>query len=418
MLTVFHTADWHLDQTFCGFDRDAEHAQFLNWLIDQIHWQQPDALLLAGDVFDSVNPSAQAQARFYDFLSSARTAHPGLQIVVIAGNHDASARLEAPAELLGTLNISVVGTVQNSVDGQIDVRRMLVPIRDQTGAVAALVLAVPFLRPSDVPGMPDAADPYLDGIAELYRQVTQAAVQLRDDQYPDAALIAMGHCHLSGGSESPDSERRLIVGGAEAVQAEMFDECLAYVALGHLHRAQQADDARIRYSGSPIPLSFAESSYRHQVLRLTFEQRELSDVDSVSVPRHTQLLKIPSTGSLPIEDVLQELSTMTLETDLPPEHFPYLEVRVREDSPDPTRRTRIEQALQDKPVRLASIKTERRLRTEDSDNEDGPLDVASLKDIQPLDIFADAWREKYETDPEESVVAALREILLEESRDG
>lgn len=415
MLTVFHTADWHLGQSFCGFDRDVEHAHFLTWLIEQIADHRPDALLLAGDVFDSVNPSAQAQARFYDFLAATRTVHPAMQLVIIAGNHDASARLEAPAALLDSLNITVVGTVQKQADGEIALQRLLVPIHDSSNSVAAIVAAVPFLRPSDVPGLPDADDPYLDGIAELYRQVTEAAVRRRTETAPDAALLAMGHCHLSGGSESPDSERRLIVGGAEAIPPAVFDSQLAYVALGHLHRAQQADGGRIRYSGSPIPLSFAERTYQHQIFKLTLDRQDLSHVETIPVPRHTALLSIPATGSLPVEDLLPQLERLQPDPETTAENHPFLEVRVREDSPDPTRRTRIEQALADKPVRLASIKTDRGQRREEGDLDDELLDVASLQDIQPLDVFTDAWREKYNSEPEPAVVEALREILLQES---
>ncbi len=415
MLTVLHTADWHLGQSFCGFDRDFEHAQFLDWLTDQLLWRKPDALLLAGDVFDSVNPSAQAQQRFYSFLAAARDAHPSLQIVIIAGNHDASARLEAPAGLLDSLNISVVGAVQRDASGAIDLQRFLIPLRSRNGNVGGIVLAVPFLRPADVPVLTDSKDPYRDGIRALYGQITEAALALKSDRYPDAALIAMGHCHVSGAAESPDSERRLIVGGAEAIALDAFHPQLDFVALGHLHRAQSFDEGRIRYSGSPIPLSFAEVSYEHQILQLTLQHGRLQSVDTVPVPRTTALLRVPEHGALPIDELLLHLQALPLDPDLPPEQHPLLEVRVREDSPDPTRRTRIEQILASRPVRLASIRSERSTQPDSSETPDEPLDAGSLKDIHPLDVFKDAWRERYDSEPDDGVLAALREILLQES---
>ena len=415
MLKVFHTADWHLGQSFCGFDRDYEHAQFLGWLLDQLQSQLPDALLLAGDVFDSINPSALAQKRFYSFLAQAHALLPQLQIVITAGNHDAAARLEAPSGLLESLEISVVGTVQRNADGAIDVQRFLIPLMDNSGDVKAIALAVPFLRPSDVPLVPDAPDPYLDGIRELYRRITEAAFTMRAEQCPNAALIAMGHCHLSGGSESPESERRLIVGGAEAVGIDVFDSQIAYVALGHLHRTQTFDEGRVRYSGSPIPLSFAETGYRHQLLQLSFDNKTLSAVEEVPIPRSTTLLKVPSTDALPIDELLLQLEALDLDSSLPPDQQPFLEVRILETGPDPTRRTRIEQALQKQPVRLASIKVERQARESTDSQSDEPLDADSLKDIRPLDIFMDAWREKYSDDPDAAIVEAFREILLQES---
>ena len=99
-LKIIHTADWHLGQTFFGYDRDEEHEAFLSWLIDILTLRQTDVLLIAGDVFDVANPSAAAQRRFFRFLREANRRNPQLQIVIIAGNHDSAARLEAPIPLL------------------------------------------------------------------------------------------------------------------------------------------------------------------------------------------------------------------------------------------------------------------------------------------------------------------------------
>jgi len=115
MLRVLHTADWHLGQSFHGYDRDYEHSIFLDWLVLMLTERRTDVLLIAGDIFDSVNPSATAQRRFFDFLARAHAASPTLQIIITAGNHDAGARLEAPSGLLESLNITVVGTVSREL---------------------------------------------------------------------------------------------------------------------------------------------------------------------------------------------------------------------------------------------------------------------------------------------------------------
>ena len=122
MLTVFHTADWHLGQSFFGFDRDYEHQQFLEWLLKTLDQHRPDALIISGDVFDTVNPSALAQRRYYDFLATVSTSLPAMQIVITAGNHDSAARLESPSSLLESLNIRVVGTVSRNENDEIDIQ--------------------------------------------------------------------------------------------------------------------------------------------------------------------------------------------------------------------------------------------------------------------------------------------------------
>ena len=414
MLTVFHTADWHLGQSFFGFDRDFEHAAFLEWLLQQLQSQQPDALLVAGDVFDSINPSALSQRSYFNFLARAHALLPSLQIVITAGNHDAGARLEAPSELLNSLNVSVVGTVSRDEKGTIDLQKFLVPLKNRGGIVEAIVLAVPFLRPSDVPLLTEATDPYLDGIRELYRQVTNAALLVKSEHCPDAAIIAMGHCHLTGGQESLDSERRLVIGGAEALNADTFAPETSYVALGHLHKPQQFREGSIRYCGSPIPLSFAETGYDHQVLRLTFESGQLDAINALPIPRTASLKTVPSHGAATIDEILTQLNTLELDSSLPPEQHPFLEVRVLEDQPDPTRRKRIEEALESKPIRLASIKVESASRRAEHSDPFAEQEHFDLKTINPEEIFLSAHLEKYGTAADNALISAFREILLQE----
>lgn len=132
-LKIIHTADWHLGQTFFGYDRDEEHEAFLSWLIDILTLRQTDVLLIAGDVFDVANPSAAAQRRFFRFLREANRHNPQLQIVIIAGNHDSAARLEAPIPLLEELNTSIVGVVPRTDLCKIDFDSLLIPLYNKEG---------------------------------------------------------------------------------------------------------------------------------------------------------------------------------------------------------------------------------------------------------------------------------------------
>jgi exonuclease SbcD len=412
MLRLFHTADWHLGQSFHGYDRHEEHRRFLDWLIGMLETRRPDALLIAGDVFDSVNPPASAQRLYWDFLARARMGSPSLQIVVTAGNHDAAARLESPRDLLEPLQIHVVGLIARSAAGEIDYRRLIVPLKDSLGAVRALAIAVPFLRPTDVPPAPEAADPYLDGIRLLYHNAAAAARTRRDLDFPGAALLALGHCHLLGGLESRDSERRIVIGGAEALRPDTFPTDLAYVALGHLHKPQAHDGGRVQYSGSPIPLSFSEREYEHRVVEIDLDHGRQVTHSSLTAPKTAHLLSLPAENALPIDDLVALLSDHAFDPSLPPEFHPYLEVRVLDTGPDPARRRRIEQALEGKPVRLARIKPESSRNHALSESKDSPApDWANLGSIDPLELMIDAHREKHQAEPAPELLTAMREIL-------
>jgi exonuclease SbcD len=423
-MRLLHTSDWHLGQTLHNYDRIYEHQCFLDWLVDTLVAERIDALLVAGDVFDNANPSALAHRQFYRFLQRAKAAVPHLQVVVIAGNHDSPGRLEAPTPLLEAHGTVVIGNVLRRADGEIDMERLLVPLRDRAGAVRAWCLAVPFLRPGDVPRAParesaggdapdgepegepkgEPLDPYLHGSTLLYRQAHALAKQRCET---GQAIIAMGHCHMVDGQSSQDSERRIVIGGTEALPASMFDPELAYVALGHLHLAQRVGrQEHLRYSGSPLPLSFSEVGYQHQVVCVELDGGKAASITAIPVPRAVQLLRVPAAPA-PLEEVLGALEALELE-DLPPQAHPYLEVRVLLDGPEPGLRARVEAALQGKPVRLAKIEPTRK-PTLVSETEQA-LSLDQLARLQPDDIFRRLWQQRYGADAPPDQLAAFAEL--------
>jgi len=414
-MRLLHTSDWHLGQSLHNFDRHYEHQRFLDWLLDTIVSEQADALLVAGDIFDNANPSAASQRQLYTFLQQARARAPQLDIVVIAGNHDSPGRLEAPGPLLEVHGTTVIGYPHRDADGNIVMERMLVPLTGKDGAVAAWVLAVPFLRHGDVPRLPPAEaadgadgapqpDPYLSGIAELYRQVLElAGARAADGQ----AIIAMGHCHMVNGTMSADSERRIVIGGTEMLPTGIFPPPIAYAALGHLHLAQQVGPhAHIRYCGSPIPLSFAETSYQHQVLRIDLQGAQAGEITALPIPRAVQLLRVPEKPA-PLDEVRAALAALDL-PDAPLEQQPLLEVRVSLTAPEPGLRAAIEEALQGKPVRLAKIETSSAAR---ASFEEAALSLDQLATLQPDDIFRRLYQQRFGTDAPPEQLAAFAELV-------
>lgn len=409
-MRLLHTSDWHLGQTLHNFDRTWEHQCFLDWLLDTIVAEQADALLIAGDVFDNANPSAAAQRQLYRFLQQAKARAPQLDIVIIAGNHDSPGRLEAPGPLLEAHGTSVVGTVARGADGEIDLERLLVPLTDRTGAVKAWCLAVPFLRPGDLPRTAqedgDDLDPYTSGIALLYRQAFALA---QSKCAPGQAIVAMGHCHMVDGQSSNDSERRIVIGGTEALPAAMFDPAIAYAALGHLHLAQRVGkQEHLRYCGSPLPLSFAEVGYQHQVLRIDLNGAVAREVTPIHVPRAVQLLRVPAAPA-PLAETLAALAALEL-PELPPHAQPLLEVRVLLDAPEPGLRAQVEAAIAGKPVRLAKIEPTRKVVTA-AGNEDA-MTLDQLAQMKPDDIFRRLYQQRFGEDAPPDQLAAFAELML------
>jgi exonuclease SbcD len=412
-MRLLHTSDWHLGQTLHNFDRGYEHQRFLDWLLDTIVAEQADALLIAGDIFDNSNPSAASQRQLYRFLQQARARAPQLDIVIVAGNHDSPGRLEAPGPLLEAHGTRVVGHVLRDADGRIDLDRMVVPLSGRDGEVKAWCVAIPFLRPGDVPRIePDSTadgtpvDAYLSGIALLYQQAYALA---RSRATSGEAILAMGHCHMVGGDASPDSERRILIGGTEALPASMFDPGIAYAALGHLHLAQKVGkQEHLRYCGSPLPLSFAEINYQHQVLRIDLAGDKATEIVPLPVPRAVGLLRVPAQPA-PLTQAIAELVGLDL-PDVPLHEQPYLEVRVLLDGPEPSLRAQVEAALEGKPVRLAKIEPTRKTVT--AAGIEPALSLDQLAQLQPDDIFRRLWQQRFGDEAPADQLAAFAELML------
>jgi exonuclease SbcD len=261
---------------------------------------------------------------------------------------------------------------------------------------------VPFLRPGDVPRVENSENPYAAGVAELYRQALDRALARRA---PGQAIVALGHCHMTGASSSVDSERRIVIGGSEALPSTLFGPEIAYAALGHLHLAQAVGKAEcVRYSGSPLPMSFSETHYRHQVLCIDLDGETAAEVVPLFIPRKVDMLRIPPRHA-PLEEALALLA------DLPEAHAapaPYLEVRIALEQPEPGLRTRIEAVLSGRHARLARIDTvlPRRRQTE---SEAVPEQLAQL---QPDDIFRRLYRQRFDDEVPADQMAAFAELML------
>ena len=307
-MRLIHTSDWHLGHRFHGRNRHEEQALFLDWLAELIEEQGIDVLLVAGDIFDTTTPGSRALTLYYRFLH--RLAGSVCRhVVLIGGNHDSPALLEAPRELLRQLQIHVVGSVGDTLEKEI------LLLRDQDERPELLIGAVPFLRDRDI--RTAAAGESLEekglvlqqGIREHYQQVCLAADRIRGDIDPTLPLVVMGHLFVAGGKTvEGDGVRELSIGGLGRIEGTAFPESIDYLALGHLHLDQLvAGSLTRRYCGAPLPMSFNEADQRKQILAVRSQGRAM-EVEPILVPSFQQLISLR--GDLPsLLDGLVQLKT-------------------------------------------------------------------------------------------------------------
>lgn len=410
MIRILHTADWHLGQTFFGYDRTEEHEVFLNWLAEEIRQKEIDALIIAGDVFDVSNPSAASQSMYYQFIYRVTAENPYLQIVIVAGNHDSAARLEAPLPLLQAMRTEVRGVVRKLEGGEIDYDHLTVELKNRQGEVELLCMAVPFLRQGDYPAVQTEGNPYAEGVRELYAQLLQRLWKRRTE---NQAILAIGHLQATGSEiAEKDYSERTVIGGLECVSPEAFSEQIAYTALGHIHKAQRVSGREnVRYAGSPIPMSFAEKHYHHGVVMVTFDGGCAVDIERLECPKLIPLVSVPNGEPVSPEAILKALKELP-ETEAV---APYLEVKVLFEEPEPMLRQEIEEALADKNYRLARIVSTYHTDIGNTVKENENW-KRGLQEMSPLQIAQSAFEKIYQVEMPVELTGLFEEAYLAATR--
>ena len=374
-MKIIHTADWHIGRLLYGRKRHAEHGAFLEWLLKTIREQQIDALIVAGDVFDTPSPGNRSQELYYQFLSA--LGDTGCrELVIVGGNHDSPSFLDAPASVLRFLNVHVIGQARKNLEDEVIV------LHARSGEPAAIVCAVPFLRDRDVreseagEDWDDKESALLRGIAAHYQEVVSMAMRQCPGGAQPLPLLATGHLYAAGGSlKEGDGVRDLYIGSLGRVPLDCFPPELDYVALGHLHVAQRVGPTdRVRYSGSPIPLGFGEAGQQKSVCVLELQGKSV-ELSRINVPVFQKLRTVGGSW----DAIRGELLALVREGE-----SVWAEVVLEGDDGPPDLAKCVHELVADSGVEVLRIKHER----QNADPWDIPDDFVNLDDIRPEDVFS------------------------------
>ena len=347
-MKFIHTADWHLGNTMHDIDRTRETGAFLEWLKSEIETVGAQALVIAGDIFDVVNPSNMAKTQYYKFLSSLLKTKC-CNVIVVGGNHDSGTLLDAPAGILDALNIKVVGSINNR-----KVDDLVFELNDAQGNVIGICCAVPFMRDLELEQFYKYSEKPVEGanvadgdlLKRLYTDVYRRAVELRGDR--NIPVIATGHLYasnlsgrdaeiadvragLDGATENAfagekatmpetavDDGVREVIGTLGNVDVSTFPSEADYVALGHIHYTSMvAKNPKVRYSGSPFVMGFDEANCKRYVLAVDVAQGAIPTVEKIEVPkaiRFEQFKGDIETLKLKLRNLEKELVANPMET--------------------------------------------------------------------------------------------------------
>jgi len=347
-----------------GKSREEEHRAFLAWLLETIENETINVLIVAGDIFDTGTPANYALELYYNFLTKLSSSSCET-IIITAGNHDSIATLKAPKQLLKALNVHVITSGDENEDEVIGIYN-----KDE---LEGIVCVVPFLRDYVVrqstsgETMADKESSLSQGIKEHYNNVYKEALEFSNDK--DVPIIATGHL-TTVGSKVSESEREIYIGGTLDIDSDFFGKDFDYVALGHLHINQIVGKNHIRYSGSPIPLSFSESTSQKKVNIVDFHKKEVK-VTELDIPLHRPLLVIRGD----VESVVKDLKSVK-------DKETWIEVHLNDENPFHANQV-IRDIAEELELILLAVKIDRveqALHSED-------FDVVNLDELNPLEVF-------------------------------
>lgn len=311
-MRLIHTADWHLGNSMHDINRLEESKEFLSWLKERIVQYKAECLVVAGDIFDTTNPSTEARRLYFRFLASLLDTDCK-NIVLVGGNHDSGALLDAPRDLLEALNIQMIGAL-----GERSAEELVKELKDASGNVIGISAAVPYLREMELRRFKTESgeDFTQDTFKGLYGAVYQAAETKRAGR--NIPIFATGHLYASklegrpendDGSDAKGHGIRDIVGNLGTIPVSVFPEGFDYVALGHIHYSTMvAKNPKVRYSGSPFVLGFDEAERPHHILEIDLNKGAEPEVNKVETPQYFSFKRVK--GS--IEEIKEKLTELKM----------------------------------------------------------------------------------------------------------
>ncbi|WP_299390544.1 exonuclease subunit SbcD [uncultured Gelidibacter sp.] len=302
-MKILHTSDWHIGKQLHKIDLEPDLDLFFDWLLKTIKEEHIDLLLVSGDVFDQANPSQASLKQYYNFLK--QMINTDCKIIITGGNHDAPSVLNAPKEILGFLNIDVIGGAPEATEELF--------FKYSKGDEEVVIAAVPFLRDKDI-RKSVAAETYSDKIEQIKAGIQSYFSNINahyNQHFKGRCFIVMGHLYVQGAQVS-ESMRDIQIGNQAGVMGSIFGEEPDYVALGHIHKPYAVSASRnVHYSGSPVCLSFSEKEEVKQVNIITVRGKDL-EVEIVPIPKFRNLVTFQ--GSL--KEVRRQLNEHKVNTQL------------------------------------------------------------------------------------------------------
>lgn len=371
-MKILHTSDWHLGQEFYSYDRTEEHTSFLNQLKQIVADEHPDVLVVCGDIYHNASPSNATMKLFTDHLIQIQEKCPSMKIIVTAGNHDSSARLETARNLWKKFNIEMIGHIEKA-DNEINFDQHIIRVNNSDGNPIGFVVAMPHVFPQSFPLVSEDT-PREQRQYAFWQELNNRLNQANPDKLP---VVMMAHMAITGCNITGHDESR---GGMDYTPIDSITVDYDYMALGHIHCPQniKSENKYARYCGTPIPVSFDED-YEHSVSIVEIASGAEPKIKTIKIDNPIPLVTIPKNAAS-FKDVLEELVAISNDKQM----YVRLNIKFDQDVPRLIREQAIE-ALKDKQARFCTIKWERP-EAATSSSQQAHIATEEMLTKSPLDI--------------------------------
>lgn len=386
-MKILHTSDWHLGHTLYNYDRTQEQMAMLLRMVDVVRTEKPDLFLLCGDVYHTPQPSAAVQTMFTNALVAIHDANPEMTMVITAGNHDSGTKHDIFRTPWRALKVHTIGSVNPN-----QIEDLIIEI-----AGKGYVIAVPYVNERNMP-------------KGLFQELLNKVEEKNSNNLPVVmtAHLTVSGCDFAGHEHATD----YAVGGIDSYHVEEMGSGYDYLALGHIHHAQfvHGGQHRVRYSGTPIPVSFDEN-YPHSLTMVELtSHHEKPIIREVEIETHRPLVTLPTEGAVSWEKAKQLLGNF------PDDVEAYIRLHVEvEDFLPAEAHAEAQLISENKKCRCCVINT-RRLNS--PIREAKMMSVQEFKSEEPIDIakrYAEDLGIEFDNDMNELFQQTL-DILSEDSR--
>lgn len=392
MMRLLHTSDWHLGSSLNNNSRKDEMEAFFAFLRKTIIDRKIDTLIIAGDIYDTMNPNNEAETMYYSFLASILDT-PCSDIIVIAGNHDSPSKLVSSSPILKKLHVHVFSSVKD-----------LEPLVLENKAI---ILPVSFPRDQEIRSIKegesinDSEDRVKKNIASLYSSLVEKAKKLNEN----LPLIATGHLAVENALLGEEKKNDLYIGGLGVVSSSIFSPLISYTALGHIHKPQGLNSNNtIRYSGSPIPMSFGEVGYKKTVTYVEIEEKV--KVEEIEIPLLRNLYSLKGE----VKEIKESLIKMKTE-----KKEGWISICLDGEGRSPLFFDEIEDIVKDTNLKVLMVKD---LSIKRKIEEKEKVDV-SLNKVSEVDVFKMLLNEKNIEEDKDDLIelfeAVVNELRIEEN---